>query len=106
MFLTGGRVCPRSLACTGAGGFYPAEPLRLTAGAARSCMFHWIHGAPLAVWSSGMILASGARGPGFNSQNSPFACLVPWRRTSPGRDDLDVVFSKDYGCCFWKKNVF
>ena len=25
-----------------------------------------------AVWSSGMILASGARGPGFNSQNSPF----------------------------------
>ena len=25
----------------------------------------------VAVWSSGMILASGARGPGFNSQNSP-----------------------------------
>ena len=25
-----------------------------------------------AVWSSGMILASGARGPGYNSQNSPF----------------------------------
>ncbi len=27
-----------------------------------------------AVWSSGMILASGAISPGFNSQNSPF-CL-------------------------------
>ena len=25
----------------------------------------------LAVWSSGMILAQGVRGPGFNSQNSP-----------------------------------
>ena len=25
----------------------------------------------LAVWSSGMILASGARGAGFNSRNSP-----------------------------------
>ena len=29
------------------------------------------HNFQLAVWSSGMILASGARGPGFNSQNSP-----------------------------------
>ena len=38
----------------------------------------------LAVWPSGMILASGVRGPGFNSQNSP--CMgsrthepVQWR---------------------------
>ena len=30
----------------------------------------------LAVWSSGMILASGARDPGFNSQNSPVAVVM------------------------------
>ncbi len=31
----------------------------------------------LAAWSSGMILASGARGPGFNSQSSPCAGSFP-----------------------------
>ena len=32
----------------------------------------YVHAASAsAAWSSGMILASGARGPGFNSQNSP-----------------------------------
>ena len=36
-----------------------------------------------AVWSSGMILASGARGPGFNSRNSPFALVAT--RSSPCR---------------------
>jgi hypothetical protein len=28
-----------------------------------------------AVWSSGMIFAQGARGPGFNSQNSPYSSM-------------------------------
>ena len=30
----------------------------------------------MAVWSSGMILASGARGPGFNSRNGPIAFAI------------------------------
>jgi hypothetical protein len=35
----------------------------------------WVHVCP-AVWSSGMILAQGARGPGFNSQNSPYSNMA------------------------------
>ena len=36
-------------------------------------------GQYLAVWSSGMILAQGARGPGFNSQNSPYQIWINLR---------------------------
>ena len=40
--------------------------------------------SPLAVWSSGMNLASGARGPGFNSQNSPFSYSQRQRPSNGG----------------------
>ena len=36
-----------------------------------------------AAWSSGMILASGARGPGFNSRSSPFP--EAWRHPAVSR---------------------
>ena len=32
----------------------------------------------MAVWSSGMILAQGARGPAFNSQNGPVQMNISW----------------------------
>ena len=74
-------------------------PLDAASGIARPRL--WIHPSSLprcvtvlaiagqqgmAVWSSGMILASGARGPGFNSQNSPF----PSSCKSPCADDLGL----------------
>ena len=47
-----------------------------------SCCFER-YSYQLAVWSSGMILASGARGPGFNSHNSPLTADVVSTTSSP-----------------------
>ena len=47
-----------------------------------------------AVWSSGMIFAQGARGPGFNSQNSPFfvsaAVVERWVLTLLGHEQASA----------------
>ena len=65
---------PRSLQTKNRGGIiiaYPSYQLRKSVLAAWPLSHtHSCH-RQLAAWSSGMILAQGARGPGFNSQSSP-----------------------------------
>ena len=56
-----------------------------------------------AAWSSGMILASGARGPGFNSRSSPFADLQPKpslpARSARGWSGPEIPFSGHVANC-------
>ena len=66
-----------------------------------------------AAWSSGMILASGARGPGFNSQSSPFFFLsrrelesgarleIPpgcFAKRTDSSEELGAIFEGTAGC--------
>ena len=67
----------------------------------------------LAVWSSGMILAQGARGPGFNSQNSPvdealslmfiIILLPPSGRSQFARVVKGVDLRSTAGNCAWAR---
>ena len=55
---------------------FASLPSRFPVDGCAACIFPIVFAASsMAVWSSGMILASGARGPGLNSQNSPFIDL-------------------------------
>ena len=50
----------------------------------------------LACWSSGMILASGARGPGFDSRTGPFSTILSKRFTSRDRTNFFGFFSAGF----------
>jgi hypothetical protein len=73
-----GRACASCATCTG-------QAVQIS----RFAMFSEEH--HLAAWSSGMILASGARGPGFNSRSSPVAL-------APGRYDPSHMTGCPAGC--------
>ena len=69
------KLCPTIMLVRGDGGESLAD---FASWEFMSCEGFEGSSCQLAVWSSGMILASGARGPGFNSQNSPncLSCIL------------------------------
>ena len=50
----------------------------------------------LAAWSSGMILASGARGPGFNSRSSPFVYISSRRLVNMPRCHQSLIVANNH----------
>jgi hypothetical protein len=69
--------------------------------ACRHALFDAPNMTQKAVWSSGMILASGARGPGFNSQNSPFAGESQNSAHAPGHEERCSFLCRMHVCAKW-----
>ena len=59
---------------------------------------------PSAAWSSGMILALGARVPGLNSQNSPFATIAG--ATRPAMRVSRRAFKSEYSSQYETSHIY